>query len=103
MAWTKGTHTWRFGGNWYREVNQYWDPPEGYTIINLGLDQSDPAREVQQSEHVGEYGAQHDAGQHVGHAGPPPLAGHRGDEREDADCEHAGIGLADVRDEIAKP
>lgn len=46
MTWTKGTHALRFGGNWYREVNQYWDPPEGYTIIGLGLVEGDPAREV---------------------------------------------------------
>jgi hypothetical protein len=46
MTWTKGTHSLRFGGNWYREVNQYWDPPEGYTIINLGLVEGDPARDV---------------------------------------------------------
>ena len=45
-TWTKGAHSLRFGGNWYREVNQYWDPPEGYTIINLGLVEGDPAREV---------------------------------------------------------
>jgi hypothetical protein len=46
MTWTKGAHMLKFGGNWYREVNQYWDPPEGYTIINLGLVEGDPAREV---------------------------------------------------------
>ena len=36
----------QLGGNWYREVNQYWDPPEGYTIVGLGLVDGDPAREV---------------------------------------------------------
>jgi Carboxypeptidase regulatory-like domain len=46
MTWTKGAHMLKFGGNWYREVNQYWDPPEGYTILNLGLVEGDPAREV---------------------------------------------------------
>jgi hypothetical protein len=46
MTWTKGSHLLRFGGSWYREVNKYWDPPEGYTIINLGLVEGDPARDV---------------------------------------------------------
>jgi hypothetical protein len=46
MTWVKGGHTLRFGGNAYREVNQYWDPPEGYTIIDLGLAEGDPARDI---------------------------------------------------------
>ena len=46
MTWLKGSHTLGFGFNAYREVNQYWDPPEGFTIIDLGLDVSDPARDV---------------------------------------------------------
>ncbi len=46
MTWTKGAHMMKFGGNWYREVNQYWDPPEGYTIIGLSLVEGDPARDV---------------------------------------------------------
>jgi Carboxypeptidase regulatory-like domain/TonB dependent receptor len=45
-TWTKGTHTVRFGGNWYREVNKYWDPPGGFTTVALGLVEGDPAREV---------------------------------------------------------
>ena len=24
-TWTKGSHSVKFGGNWYREVNKYWD------------------------------------------------------------------------------
>jgi len=46
MTWTKGAHMLKFGGNWYREVNQYWDPPEGYTIIGLGSVEGDPARDI---------------------------------------------------------
>jgi hypothetical protein len=50
MTWVKGAHTLKFGGNFYREVNQYWDPPEGYTIIDLGLVEGDPARDVLSKE-----------------------------------------------------
>ena len=46
MTWLKGSHTLRFGGNAYREVNQYWDPPEGYTLMSLGLVEGDPALDV---------------------------------------------------------
>lgn len=46
MTWMKGSHTMRFGFNAYREVNQYWDPPEGYTGIDLGLVEGDPALNV---------------------------------------------------------
>lgn len=46
ITWVKGSHTLRFGGNAYREVNKYWDPPEGYTAIALGLVENDPARDV---------------------------------------------------------
>jgi len=46
MTWVKGAHTLRFGGNAYREVNKYWDPPEGYTLMSLGLVEGDPARDV---------------------------------------------------------
>ena len=45
-TWSKGSHTLRFGGNWYREVNKYWDPPGGFTAISLGLVEGDPARDV---------------------------------------------------------
>ena len=36
-TWTKGSHSVRFGGNWYREVNKYWDSDLGYTNVTLGL------------------------------------------------------------------
>lgn len=52
VTWVKGSHTIGFGGNWYREVNKYWDPPEGFTIVNLGLVEGDPARDVLSKEAI---------------------------------------------------
>ncbi len=52
ITWVKGSHTLRFGGNAYREVNKYWDPPEGYTAISLGLVENDPARDVLTKEAI---------------------------------------------------
>lgn len=46
MTWVKGSHTLGFGFNAYREVNQYWDPPEGFTLMSLGMDTNDPARDA---------------------------------------------------------
>lgn len=50
MTWMKGSHTLRFGGNAYREENKYWDPPEGYTGIDLGLVEGDPAKDILSKE-----------------------------------------------------
>ena len=46
LTWVKGAHTIGFGGNWYREVNKYWDPPEGFTILDMGLVEGDPALNI---------------------------------------------------------
>ena len=46
MTWMKGPTRCASAETCYREVNQYRDPPEGYTIIDLGLAEGDPARKV---------------------------------------------------------
>ncbi len=43
VSWSKGAHTFSFGFNATREVNKYWDPPEGYTQDYLWLAEGDPA------------------------------------------------------------
>jgi hypothetical protein len=52
VTWVKGSHTIGFGGNAYREVNKYWDPPEGFTLMSLGLVEGDPARDVLTKEAI---------------------------------------------------
>ncbi len=52
MTWLKGSHTFGFGFNAYHEVNQYWDPPEGFTNVGLGLEEGDPARDVLTKEAI---------------------------------------------------
>lgn len=44
ITWAKGAHTFRFGFSAVRDQNKYWDPPEGFNIITLGLDANDPAQ-----------------------------------------------------------
>ncbi|HWR36807.1 MAG TPA: TonB-dependent receptor [Clostridia bacterium] len=42
-TWVKGAHTFSFGFNAYRDQNKYWDPPEGFPNVGLGLATGDPA------------------------------------------------------------
>lgn len=46
MSWMKGAHSFSFGFSGYREQDHYWDPAEGYPVINLGLAEGDPALEA---------------------------------------------------------
>jgi hypothetical protein len=52
VTWVRGSHTLGFGFNAYREVNQYWDPPEGFTLMSLGMDTNDPARDALTKEAI---------------------------------------------------
>src|SRR5215510_10329112 len=36
LTWQKGSHSFTFGGGWYREHDLYWNGPSGYPGINLG-------------------------------------------------------------------
>ncbi len=44
MTWQHAKHTFMYGFSWYREQDHYWNPPEGYANINLGLANGDPAQ-----------------------------------------------------------
>jgi hypothetical protein len=43
VVWQKGAHTIKFGGNIWHQQDHYYNPPEGYTNINLGLSNQDSA------------------------------------------------------------
>ncbi len=43
VTWQHDKHTSKFGVSWFREQDHYWNPPEGYPGISLGLANGDPA------------------------------------------------------------
>jgi hypothetical protein len=43
ISWSKGKHTFKFGGSWWREQDHYWNNPSGFASYNLGLTNGDPA------------------------------------------------------------
>ncbi|MFZ0661704.1 MAG: carboxypeptidase regulatory-like domain-containing protein [Acidobacteriaceae bacterium] len=46
MVWQHGSHTFTFGGSFYREQDHYWNPPQGYDNVVMGLGAGDPALNV---------------------------------------------------------
>ncbi|MBO0722899.1 MAG: carboxypeptidase regulatory-like domain-containing protein, partial [Blastocatellia bacterium] len=42
LIWQKGSHSFNFGGGWYREHDIYWNGPGGYPNINFGIATQDP-------------------------------------------------------------
>jgi carboxypeptidase family protein len=42
LTWQKGSHSFTFGGGWYREHDLYWNGPSGYPGINFGITAQDP-------------------------------------------------------------
>ena len=46
LTWQHRAHTFNFGFAWRREQDHYWNPPEGYPIILLGLSGGDPANSM---------------------------------------------------------
>ncbi|MBO0862333.1 MAG: carboxypeptidase regulatory-like domain-containing protein, partial [Chloracidobacterium sp.] len=42
LIWQKGSHSFTFGGGWYREHDIYWNGPGGYPGISFGITSQDP-------------------------------------------------------------
>ncbi|MGH9535804.1 MAG: carboxypeptidase-like regulatory domain-containing protein [Terriglobales bacterium] len=43
VSWQRGSHLLNFGVDFYREQDHYWNNPQGFPIISLGLSSNDPA------------------------------------------------------------
>ncbi len=46
VNWQKGSHSFVFGGSWFREQDHYWNGPGGEPNYTFGLDAQDPASNV---------------------------------------------------------
>ncbi len=46
ILWQKKTHNFTFGMSFYREQDHYWNPPQGYSSIVLGMGAGDPGLNV---------------------------------------------------------
>src|SRR5262245_59737118 len=42
LTWQKGSHSFTFGGGWYREHDLYWNGPSGFPGISFGIADQDP-------------------------------------------------------------
>ncbi len=43
LSWQHKAHTFNFGVSWYQEQDHYYNPVQGFPVVNLGLTGSDPA------------------------------------------------------------
>lgn len=46
MLWQKGSHSFTFGGTWWREQDHYWNSPSGYPRYTFGVASVDPVATV---------------------------------------------------------
>lgn len=53
VNWQKGSHSFVFGGSWYREQDHYWNGPGGEPIYNFGITGQDPVGAVFTSAFAG--------------------------------------------------
>lgn len=46
LVWQKGAHNITFGASFYREQDHYWNPPQGYDNVVMGMGGGDPGLNV---------------------------------------------------------